>query len=299
MIETSGARRAARAHDELVTALYGGELATLDGVRLLYNRYLEEPTWSHAGAIEVGEAEWPQRLAAVRDFFGRRQRRPAIVTDAWTAPASLPDLLESDGWRPAFRHQGLLFPERAIVPACDWPARTTLEELSSSDTPPPPDPDEPLEPVPFALEGELPGEQRAFPSMAAFVAVFAAAFAERASGTPLAGFHRAILAGFERPRPGVELVHTVVSIDGQPAAIGSRVLCDGVAGLYNLGVAPTFRGRGLGVATTFHRVAAARSEGADTVFVLSDHPRIEAGHLKRGFERGFELVGWQEPEQGS
>jgi GNAT superfamily N-acetyltransferase len=288
------ARRAARAHDELVTALYGGELAEAGGLRLLYNRYLDEPTWSHAGAVEVESPAWTDGLAAIREFYRRRQRPPAVVTDPWTAPEDAAARLEREGWRIGFRHAGLLFPREAAVPAYDWPAGTTLEELASSLQPEPAADAEPVEPVPFFLEGEMPGERRSFPSMSAFLAVFQTAFGERRPSAQLAAFERAILAGFEKPRPGVELVHTVVSIDGQPAAVGSRVQLDGVTGLYNLGVAPPFRGRGLGAAMTLHRLASARAAGADTVFLLADSPRVEAVCQKRGFERAFELVGWTE-----
>lgn len=287
------ARRAARAHDELVTALYGGELEARDGVRLLYNRYLEEPEWSHAGAIEVEEAAWPDRLALVTDFFRRRQRSPALVTDAWTSPASLPDLLARTGWSVAFRHCGLLFPSQALLPVYDWPQEAAIEELASPMPRAEDEEEAQVEPIPFVLEGELPpGERRAFPAMDAFVSVFLAAFAETAPDYSFLGYRRAIPAGLERPLPGVELAHTVVSIDGEPAAVGSRVLAGGVAGLYNLGVAPRFRSRGLGAALTFHRVAEARAAGAEVVYLLTEDPRVEAAQRKRGFVTGFELVGW-------
>jgi hypothetical protein len=84
----SDGRRAARAHDELVTALYGGELEQLDGARLLYNRHIEEPEWSHAGALAVDEAARPERLASSGVLPPAAPR--GVVTDPWTAPASLP-----------------------------------------------------------------------------------------------------------------------------------------------------------------------------------------------------------------
>ena len=286
--------RAARAHDRLVTALYGGELEEAGGLRLLYNRHLEEPEWSHAGAIEIDEAAWPERLAAVRDFFRRRQRPAALVTDAWTSPAWLGERLATEGWSEAFRHRGLIYPSQKLLPPIEWPSGATVEELASlaavHD-----DPEDPVEPVPYALEGELSFERRALPSMDSFVAVFVAAFAETAPDYNWQGYRRAIPAGFERPVPGIEIVHTVVSIGGEPAAVGSRAIASGVAGLYNLGVAPKFRGRKLGGAVTLHRVAEARAAGAEVVYLLTEEPAVEAAQLARGFVPGFELVGWSPP----
>jgi ribosomal protein S18 acetylase RimI-like enzyme len=286
------ARRAVRAHDELVTTLYGGELHDEGGMRLLYNRYLDEAEWSHAGAVEIDEGAWPERFAAVRDFFRRRQRVPAMVVDPWTNPPDLEHRLRAEGWSESFRHAGLLFPGTRVVGDLTWPAGASIEELAS---PPPEEDEEPEELTPFAEVAM--DDQRRFPSMEAFAAVFEAAFGETAPGYSFAGYRRAIPAGFERPRPGVRVVHTLVRINGEPAAIGSRVHFDGVAGLYNLGVSPKFRGRDLGGILTLHRVAEARAEGAEVVFLLTENARVEAGHLKRGFERAFELVGWQETEE--
>ena len=286
------ARRAARAHDELVTTLYGGELHDEGGMKLLYNRYLDEAEWSHAGAIEIDEAAWPERLAVVRDFFRRRQRVPAMVADPWTTPPDLALRLRAEGWSESFRHAGLIFPAARALGDVAWPAASSIEELAS---PPPQEEVEPEELTPFAEVAM--DDQRRFPSMEAFGEVFEAAFGETAPDYSFAGYRRAIPAGFERPRPGVQVVHTLVRIAGEPAAIGSRVQFEGVAGLYNLGVGPKFRGRNLGGILTLHRVAEARAEGAQVVFLLTEDARVEAGHLKRGFERGFELVGWQEAEE--
>ena len=286
------ARRAVRAHDELVTTLYGGELHEESGMKLLYNRYLDEAEWSHAGALEVDEAAWPERLAAVRDFFRRRQRVPAVAADPWSTPPDLARRLQDEGWSESFRNAGLLFPAARALGDIAWPAGSSVEELSS---PPPEEDGEPEELTAFAEVAM--DDQRRFPSMEAFASVFEAAFGETAPSYNFAGYRRAIPAGFERPRPGVQIVHTLVRINGEPAAVGSRVQFDGVSGLYNLGVAPKFRGRDLGGILTLHRVAEARAEGAEVVFLLTEDARVEAGHLKRGFERAFELVGWQEAEE--
>jgi ribosomal protein S18 acetylase RimI-like enzyme len=282
--------RAARAHDELATALYGGELHELAGARLLYNRYIDEPEWSHAGALELDEAAWPDLLAAIRDFFHRRQRAAALVTDPWSAPPTLAERLARDGWVEAFRHSGLVFPRQALLPEIDWPSRSTIEELAS---PAPPVDEEPIELTSFVEEIST-FAPHSFPTMETFLAVFVAAFAETAPGYSFHGYRRAIPAGFERPRPGVEIVHTLVTVDGQPAAVGSRALAGGVAGLYNLGVAPRFRGRGLGGTVTLHRVAEARAAGAEVVYLLTEDAEVEAAQRARGFVPAFELVGWVE-----
>jgi hypothetical protein len=50
---------------------------------------------------------------------------------------------------------------------------------------------------------------------------------------------------------------------------------------------------------TLHRVAEARSAGAEVVYLLVEDPRVEASQRKRGFVPGFEMVGWTEERTGS
>lgn len=274
-------RRAVGAHDRLIAALYAGELVEIPGARLTHNRFIEELEWNHAGRVElpVGDANALDRLLAdVREFLTARERTPSVLLDPFTEPATLPADLERRGWREAYRHAGLIYPAGEEVAEISWPAGAAIAENSCS------------------AAGEASEASASFPSMKVFASVFEASFAETADGDLSGGYYDAFPAAMARPAAGVEVVHTLVTIDGEPAAVGSRALADGVAGLYNLGVDPRFRRHGLGGAITLHRVREARTAGAEVVYLLTEDPRVEASQLRRGFVKAFELAGWRAPE---
>jgi GNAT superfamily N-acetyltransferase len=274
------ARRAVAAHDRLIAALYGGELVEIAGARLTWNRWIEEPEWSHAGGLQLADdaadsGALDRLLAEVAAFFRERDRAPAVVVDPFCRPAGLDAELAERGWQEAFRHAGLIYPRARPADPAAWPMGTSVAEKSSP-------------PV-------TAGASAPFPPLEVFARVFAASFAETAGGELSRGYAEAFPAAMARPLPGVEVVHTLVTVDGEPAAVGSRATAEGVSGLYNLGVDPRFRRLGLGGAITRHRVAAARAAGAEVVYLLTEDPRVEAAQLRRGFTRAFELVGRTAP----
>jgi GNAT superfamily N-acetyltransferase len=282
-IADTDVRRAVDAHDRLIAALYAGELLEIDGARLTHNRFIEELEWNHAGRVALPRGDGAAidgLLAEVSDYFAARQRAPSVLLDPFTHPPDFAAELSARGWSEAYRHAGLIFPAGAEIAETAWPASAAIAESTCS------------------AAGAASEAAVSFPSMKVFASVFEASFAETADGDLSGGYYDAFPAAMARPAAGVEVVHTLVRIDGEPAAVGSRALANGVAGLYNLGVAPRFRRHGLGGAITLHRVREARAAGAEVVYLLTEDPRVEASQLRRGFVKSFELAGWRAPDPG-
>jgi GNAT superfamily N-acetyltransferase len=289
-IPASAVRRAVAVHDELIVALYGGTSETIPGARLVSNPWIEEPEWNHAGALALDASALDATLASLARSFGSIDRRPALLIDPLSEPENLETELRRRGWCEAFRHAGLVWPEELPLKGVGWPAGATLAETRS---PAPGIEDDSVGEAPDLGDPGCPREP--LPSMEAFAAVFEASFAETAGGGLSRGYREAFPAAMARPVAGVEVVHTLVRVGGEPAGVGSRALTNGVAGLYNLGVAPRFRRLGLGGAITLHRVAAARAAGAEVIYLLTEDPRVEAAQRRRGFVRAFELLGLVAP----
>lgn len=276
MADARAVRRAVEAHGPFAAALYGGEIEPREDHYLEHNRWVDEPEWNHAGLLRLAAAELDVRLDEIRRDLHAFDRPPALLLDPLSSPADLASRLRARGWIDSFRHSGLIWPqERLPLKEVEWPAGVALEEMRSTPRENP--------------------EGSPQPSMEAFVSVFEESFAEVAEGRLSSGYRAAFPASLRARAAGAEVIHTLVRIDGEPAAIGSRALGLGVAGLYNLGVAPRFRRLGLGGALTLHRVAAAQQEGAEVVYLLTEDPRVEAAQIRRGFAKSFELVGLSGP----
>lgn len=263
--EREASRRACAAHVDCVTALYGGvQLEGESGVRMLVNTHVADPDWNLAFLPVGSEATWSSALEEARRVLSSRGRDLTVMLDS-RRPEALARF-ESAGWEEAFRFSGLIYPASRATPSVRFPADVEVVEVEGAATP-----------------------------VDEVADVFEAAFGTAVEEGLDPGYRTGIAAGLERAARGgpdqPRLRVTLLRIDGQAAAIGFRVQVGAVVGLYNLGVAPAFRGRRLGGAVTEWRVERARSEGAEVIFLLTEDGRVEASQLKRGFVPGFELVG--------
>lgn len=167
--------------------------------------------------------------------------------------------LGARGWQPAFRLAWLFATER-IDPA-DIPEGMTIRPV------------------------------RTVEELGRFHAVFSAAFGSDDYRPVLA------LARPEAARTVVE--HYLFCLGGEAAACGTVARFDGIAGLYNLGVDPRFRRRGLGAMVTSWRVTAARAAGCEIVYLQTEEAAVEALQLRAGFAPGLELRGFRRPFAGT
>jgi GNAT superfamily N-acetyltransferase len=118
-----------------------------------------------------------------------------------------------------------------------------------------------------------------------FLAVFAVAFGA-------ANYCRVLRAAFVDAAPDTRVEHLVLWLGGRPAACGTVAWHDRVAGLYNLGVHPDFRRRGLGAALTSWRLAYARAQGCDLVYLQTEDQSVEELQRRAGWVRGLETRGY-------
>ena len=270
--EREAARRACAAHADCVTALYGGaEIGDREHLRILFNPFVVDPDWNLGVVPTPIPEDWPAALGQLRRELISRNRRPTVLLDSRDpeALAAFP----GESWEEAFRFSGLIYPASRETPTARFPDDVEVVEYEPEEAP--------VEDI---------------------ADVFEAAFGTAVEEGLDPGYRNGIAAGLERAARvlgGPRLRSTVVREGGVAAGIGFRVQVGTVVGLYNLGVSPAFRGRRLGGAITEQRVARARAEGAETVFLLTEDPRVEASQIKRGFVPGFELLGLTERSANS
>lgn len=260
--------RAERAHyTAFAPALYSVESVALGQSRArsraLCQRELVEPAWNHAGMIRADkEKDLDAVLDCVTQFYRLRDLPPVVGATGQSRPSDLALRLTQRGWVPVFRHAWLFAPADIGPPAL--PTEVSIETVESRD------------------------------DLERFISVFCSSFDD---GDP--AFTAAAYRGAFRSRPpgGTAISHCIAWVDGQPAACGSLASADGVAGLYNLGVDPSFRRRGLARAITAWRVSAARASGCDLVYLQTEDAEVERFQLRSGFRLGLELRGFQGPPE--
>ncbi len=264
--DPEAARRACAAHARCATSLYGGlEIGCDQQLSVLFNPFVSDSEWNLGCGLDQRGLDWAQALEQFRHELESRDRRLAVLLDS-RHPEDL-ERFPEDSWEVAFRFSGLIYPWSRPTPEATFPASVEVLDVPASATP----------------ADEI-------------ADVFEAAFTTAVPEGLDPGYRAAIRAGIERSPSTSDDCQpqqhtTLVRVGGEPAAIGVRVQVGRVAGLYNLGVAPRFRGHKLGGAITEFRVAQARAEGAEVVFLLTEDPRVEASQIRRGFVPAFEIVG--------
>jgi GNAT superfamily N-acetyltransferase len=99
------------------------------------------------------------------------------------------------------------------------------------------------------------------------------------SAADLRRFDQVMVAAFGGPWAAPDLLETRGLLDapamthylgiynGRPVATATRLLCEGLAGVFNVGVVPEVRGRGIGTAITWRAALEGRDEGATASFL--------------------------------
>jgi GNAT superfamily N-acetyltransferase len=94
-----------------------------------------------------------------------------------------------------------------------------------------------------------------------------------------------------------DITNFIALDEGKPVACGSLVEAAGVAGLYNIGVAPDRQGKGIGTAMTSALMAEARAAGARTAVLWSSAAGLRC-YRSLGFEERCRLTLYARPAAG-
>ena len=128
-------------------------------------------------------------------------------------------------------------------------------------------------------------EVREEPSLEAFATLMGVAFEmPPAVAEPFLGLIDVATSG-DAP----VMTNFVALDDGEPVACGSLVMAAGVAGLYNIGVPPDRRGRGIGTAMTAALMAEGAARGAATAVLWSSAAGVRC-YRRLGFEERCRLT---------
>ena len=253
-------QRAERAHYELQSKLYMPHRRNLGKATLFLSDAFSEPEWNHVALVDVSEEEVDRFLDTAQHAFQGTGLPPTVAVGPGSRPTNLAQLLESKGYCRSFRHTWLFDP--GGPKPLDRPAISDFQirRVETED------------------------------EMRSFLDIYDTVF-EKGS---LTSECRKSLAS-SRHRPGV--IHLLATSKGAPAGIASWIHQDGihqngVAGLYNLAVLPSFRRRGLGRELTCHRIAEARKLGCSLIFLQTEDNAVEHWQKRSGLIRGCTVGGW-------
>lgn len=253
------ARYLEEAHYAGMALLYMPDQSRLPGARLALSRGISDPEWNHAGLVDVAGNEIPALVRTVARALAPRGLPATVAVSPSSQPPDLGLRLGALGLRVCFRHVWHL-----------WEGVRTSVETDG------------IERV------ESPAQ------FAAFLEVLRSAYSDDPPGP---GFAAAIAASLGARGGDFRVVHHLAIRDGRPAGAATSIFGPGVAGLYNLAVAPPFRGQGLGRLLTRHRVALAQRRRCAQIFLQTERPAVTRWQARHGFRPVHEVVGYAAPDR--
>ena len=254
--------RLERAHYAIIGALFGAMRVETDQGLWVHSPYIDDPEWNHLGRLETAEADVDALGDAVATLARPVDRRPTLVVGPLSRPRGLADALESRGWSVAYRHTWSYQPTPDLRPA------GPQEDVAVR-----------------RVEGP--------DGLRTFMDIFSAVFTPD-DPAAAAQYRTALAASVEHQGPA-RAVHYLATHEGHPAGVASLGYAHDVAGAFNLGVLPPFRGRGIAGELVRHRLKRARAEGVEHVYVLTEEPEMTAWQTRWGYRKVMTTEGWSAP----
>ncbi len=254
-------------HYSFQLGMYFSGVEDLEEAKLYHSDLIEDAFWNYASQVSATRENLNQLLEKTEKVFHRIQRIPAFYLTPWTNPNELESELKLRGYERQFTDAWVV--ARGIpVPQIDrLPAGLEIIRVQTST------------------------------QIDAFVEVFMRAFGYVSKDVPYGGlspsYGHALKRSLAGQRPDVTAVHYLALFEGKPVGTGSLLAADGIAGLYNLGVVPEYRKRGLGRILALRRISDAICSGTKVLFFQTEaEGLVEEMYSRLGFRREFIGVCW-------
>lgn len=253
-ISAEAVAAAMRAHARLQMGSYLAGVYDLGGALYHYGDPADDLPWNYAALAQVNEGEEDSLIDRVESFSRAHHRTPAFYIDPAIATPSLTTALERKGF---VLEEEEIWMTYAAVPQ----EKLSLGALH-------------IETVETAAQ------------MDEFMEVFRDAFELPSMDDP---DEITLRRAFREPPQGVRISHFIGrNNEGQPVAVASTYIADGVAGIYNVGVAMQARRRGYGVEVTRVAMANALNAGVERILLQTELNSAAQGLYERlGFQKSF------------
>jgi len=251
-----------RSHYEFQVGMYFSEARELEVARLFYSDLIEDSFWNYAADISTTSEGIGQLIETTEVFYSARDRAPAFYIVPWTQPEELQDELKRQGYEGLFEDAWVAGQNLSVPQMYELPKGVEITTVQTPD------------------------------QIDAFVDTFMAAFGYVSEEVPYGGlppsYGEALKRAAERGFYDRVMVNYLATSDGKPAGVASLVYAEGIAGLYNLGVSPEYRRRGIGRALAIRRIADALHAGNETIFFQTEPGGIvEKMYHRLGFRTEF------------
>jgi len=226
---------------DFLTGCYFTGKRQLIGATAVWSDSIKEPSWNFAGAIDVEEDKVTRMVADVTSFLQEKGRLPSVVITPFTHPHNLREEIEQRGFIHKYTEVWMFYNERR--PQVLLPDGLNIKKVE----------DDAEKAVMVDLfnrahsgaedevYGELPPEY----------------------GEALRKFDPNLFNDRS-------ITHYLGIMNGIPAGYATLINHDKFAGIYNVGIVPEFRRRGIGSTLTLNAVNDAFNQNSEYIFLITE-----------------------------
>lgn len=239
---------------------------------LLGSDFVDDYYWNYAAAIKCPPESTDRFMGFVEGYYKAKQRGPAFYTTPWTRPESLTSVLRKRGYQPVFSDAWMISDVKEAAPRRSPDSGVEIRAVESDS------------------------------DRKTFVETFMTAFGYVDESVPYGGlpdtYRMALEYSLSQERTDIDARHYLAFSGGSAIGTGTLLCADGFGGLYNLGVIPASRQRGVGKMLAEQRIFEAVNEfKCHTLFFQTEADGVvEKLYAKAGFQRGFVGTGWAPSE---
>ena len=246
-------------HLRFQSGCYFSEIKVIKGATISWSNKIKDSYWNYA-QIDAPLNEVQTLIASIETFFKNKNRTPAIYVTPFTKPKLLPEILLKSGFKPAYKDACMFY--EGTVPQPKLPESFKIMTIKTEK------------------------------DMETFINTFKMAYGGATLDEPYGAlppeYHESLSDSFKKREEGKTTWNYLGFLNGRPVSIATVIFSDDYGCIYNVGIIPEGRRKGLGTSISLHCVSEAMKMGVKTIFLQTEKDSYnERFYRKLGFSTKF------------
>ncbi len=247
-------------HYKFQIGCYFSNSKKIRGALLLWNEKIEDSYWNFATKIIVVKKSLRELVKKVISFYKTRNRQPVIYFTPFTRPKNLPNLIKKFGFKSEFR-DAWMFYEKTRPKEVVMPRNFVIKQVRNKE------------------------------GMRVFVDVFNQAYSgatpEEPYGELPKEYGECLFDSFTKQKDK-KTIHYLGFLNKKPVGIVTLIYSGNFGCIYNLGVAPNYRRKGISSTLVLNAVVDSIKNKTNIVFLQTEQGSYNEKYFnKLGFSTEF------------
>lgn len=253
--------KAIEKHFEFQIGMYFSNLEKNKNFWLLYSDLVGDNYWNYAGKINIDKEKIEDVIGEVEEYYLNKNRTPAFYLTPFIENSEIRETLQKEGYEIIYEDAWMFF-ESDKFPPINSPDNLKIDSVKSKE------------------------------DVETFVKLFGISYGGGSEEDLYSGlpeyYGKALKRSFSKKFQNKNIINYIGRMDSKPVGIATLINKGKYSAIYNMGVIPEFRSKGIGSALTLHPLRESRKLGADHIFLQTEKDsKVENFYEKLKFKTKF------------